>query len=288
VTEELKIGRRTIKVTHPEKVLFPEAKVTKLDLARHCERVAPVMLPYLSGRPLALQAFPNGVGGHGFFLKAVPDYFPDWVQRATLSKRGGKITHALAEDAATLVYLAGQNVVTVHGWLSKAEEPRKPHILIIDLDPSEEGGFADVRAAARDAGERLRDAGLATYAMTTGSRGIHVVCPLRRGPSFTDVHRFAKALARQMVEDNRKKLTLEYIKANREDKIYVDVNRNAYAQHAVVPYLGPGLRGRCSRRLPLRCRSRKMALRGKLPFMLPRTERTRPTLRGSRFHPRLE
>ena len=223
-------------MTHPDKVLFPKAQVTKLDLARHYERVAPAMLPYVSGRPLALQAFPNGIEDHGFFMKAVPGYFPDWVERATVGKRGGTVTHALAEDAATLVYLAGQNVVTIHGWLSRADEPRRPDRLILDFDPSKEGGFADVRAAARDAGERLRDAGLNPYAMSTGSRGIHVVCPLRRGPSFTDVHRFAKAMAQRMVEESPRKLTLEYLKANREDKIYVDVNRNAYAQHAVVPY----------------------------------------------------
>ena len=93
-----------------------------------------------------------------------------------------------------------------------------------------------MRAAARDAGERLRDAGLATYAMVTGSRGIHVVCPLRRGPGFGDTHKFARAVAEQMVEADPKHLTLEYLKANREDKIFVDVNRNAYAQHAVAPY----------------------------------------------------
>jgi bifunctional non-homologous end joining protein LigD len=236
VSERLKVGRRTVELTHPDKVLFPRAKVKKRDLARHYERVAPLMLPYVSGRPLTLQAFPNGIEGDGHFTKAVPDYFPDWVERQTVPKRGGSVTHALARDAATLVYLAGQNVITLHVWLSRADEPRRPDRLIIDFDPSREGGFADVRAAAREAGERLRDAGLNTYAMTTGSRGIHVACPLRRGASFTDVHRFAKALAQQMVEDSPKKLTLEYLKANREDKIYVDVNRNAYAQHGVMPY----------------------------------------------------
>ena len=98
-----------------------------------------------------------------------------------------------------------------------------------------------MRAAARDAGERLRDAGLATYAMVTGSRGIHVVCPLRRGPGFGDAHTFARAVAEQMVEDDPRHLTLEYKKADREQKIFVDVNRNAYAQHAVAPY---GVRAR--------------------------------------------
>jgi bifunctional non-homologous end joining protein LigD len=235
VSERLKVGRRTIELTHPDKVLFPRAKVTKHDLARHYERVAPVMLPYLSGRPLALQAFPGGIEGYGYFMKAVPDYFPEWVKRATVAKRGGTVTHVLAEDAATLVYLAGQNVVTLHSWLSRAERPRQPDRLILDFDPSG-GGFADVRAAAREAGERLRDRGLVPYAMATGSRGIHVICPLRRRASFKEVHRFSRAIAEEMVADNPRRLTLEWRKADRGDKIYVDVNRNNYAQHAVTPY----------------------------------------------------
>jgi bifunctional non-homologous end joining protein LigD len=236
MTDQLKVGRRTVELTHPDKALFKRPKVTKRDLASHYERVAPVMLPYVSGRPLALQAFPQGVGGYGYFMKAVPDYFPEWVNRATVGKRGGTVTHVLAEDAATLVYLAGQNVVTLHTWLSRADEPRQPDRLIMDFDPSKEGGFADVRAAAREAGERLRDRGLVPYAMVTGSRGVHVVCPLRRRAGFTDTHRFARALAEEMVEDDPKRLTLEYLKAKRGDKIYVDVNRNAYAQHGVAPY----------------------------------------------------
>jgi bifunctional non-homologous end joining protein LigD len=145
------------------------------------------------------------------------------------------VTHVLANDAATLVYLAGQNVVTPHIWLSRADEPRRPDRLILDFDPSGEG-FADVRAAAREAGSRLRDAGLVPYAMVTGSRGIHVVCPLRRGPSFSEVHGWARALAEEMVRDDPRRLTLEWHKAERGERIYVDVNRIAYAQHAVAPY----------------------------------------------------
>jgi bifunctional non-homologous end joining protein LigD len=235
VSERLKVGRRTVDLTHPDKLLFTRAKVTKRELARHYERVAPLMLPYVSGRPLALQAFPGGIDGQGHFMKAIPGHFPDWIDRATVPKRGGTVTHVLARDAATLVYLAGQNVITLHIWLSRADEPRRPDRLIMDFDPSG-GGFADVRAAAREAGERLRDAGLAPHAMVTGSRGVHVVCPLRRGPSFRDAHRFARGIAEQMVEDSPRRLTLEYLKAKRGDKIYVDVNRNAYAQHGVAPY----------------------------------------------------
>ena len=141
----------------------------------------------------------------------------------------------MAGDPATFVYLAGQNVVTPHIWLSKADEPRKPDRLILDFDPSG-GGFAEVRAAARDAGERLRDRGLAPYAMTTGSRGIHVVCPLRRGAGFGEVHGYARALAEEMVAADPRHLTLEWRKADRGRRIYVDVNRINYAQHSVAPY----------------------------------------------------
>ena len=235
MTAELKIGRREVRVTHEDRVMFPEAGLTKLDLARHYERVAPAMLPHVRDRPLALQAFPDGIEGHGYFMKAVPRYFPAWIKRATVGKKGGTITHVLAQDAATLVYLAGQNVVTLHTWLSRADQPLKPDRLTLDFDPSG-GGFAEVRAAARAAGERLRDLGLVPFAMTTGSRGLHVVCPLRRGPDFSEVHGFARALAEAMVADDPRHLTLEWHKAERGDRIYVDVNRIAYAQHAVAPY----------------------------------------------------
>lgn len=235
MNEQLRVGRHDIRITHADRVVFPRVGLTKLDVARHYELVAPLMLPYVRDRPLALQAFPDGIEGDGYFMKAVPRYFPDWIERVTVAKKGGTITHVLAQNAATLVYLAGQNVVTLHTWLSRAEKPDQPDRLTLDFDPSG-GGFAEVRAAARGAGERLRDLGLVPYAMTTGSRGIHVVCPLRRGPSFPDVHGFARALAEQMVTDEPRRLTLEWRKADRGKRIYVDVNRIAYAQHAVAPY----------------------------------------------------
>ncbi|HTX12529.1 MAG TPA: non-homologous end-joining DNA ligase [Solirubrobacteraceae bacterium] len=234
-TETLKIGRREIRITHADRLVFPEAKLTKLDIAHHYERVARLMLPYVHDRPLALQAYPDGIEEKGFFLKAVPSYFPDWVKRVTLPKKGGTTTYALAQDVATLVYLTGQNVVTLHTWLARADKPFQPDRVTLDFDPSG-GGFAEVRAAARDAGDRLRDLGLTPYAMTTGSRGVHVVCPLRRGPDFPTVHTFARTLAEKMVADDPRHLTLEWHKADRGTRIYVDINRIAYAQHAVAPY----------------------------------------------------
>jgi len=241
MSEKVKIGRRTIEITHPEKVLFPDPEITKLDLVRHYQAIAPAMLPHVRGRPLALQVFPQGIEGHGFFMKEIPSYFPDWIARAKVPKQGGTLTQVLPEDAATFVYLAGQNAITPHVWLSRADEPRKPDRLILDFDPSPGIGFAAVRAAARAAGVRLRDAGLVPYAMVTGSRGVHVVAPLRRGPSFGEVHDYARVLAEAMVADDAKHLTLAWRRADRGPRIYVDINRINYAQHAVAPY---GVRAR--------------------------------------------
>jgi bifunctional non-homologous end joining protein LigD len=241
VSETITVGRRRIEITHPDKALFTSPTIPKLQLARYYERVGPAMVPYVRERPLALELFPQGTGARGFFMKSIPKHFPDWIETAEVPKRGGSNTQVVADSAATFVYLAGQNMVTPHIWLSRIDRLTQPDRLIIDLDPSPGVGFAAVRAAAREAGARLADAGLVPHAMVTGSRGVHVVCPLRRGPSFADVHRFARAVAEAMVADDPKRLTLEWKRADRGARIYLDVNRIAYGQHAVAPY---GVRAR--------------------------------------------
>ena len=114
MTEVLKVGRRNVPITHPDKVMFPAIGLTKLELARYYGEVAGVMVPHLRGRPVSMQVFPTGVTGKGHYAKNVPSHFPDWMRRIRVPKRGGTVTHAVCDDAATLVYLAGQNVVTPH------------------------------------------------------------------------------------------------------------------------------------------------------------------------------
>jgi bifunctional non-homologous end joining protein LigD len=168
-------------------------------------------------------------------MKNAPDHFPDWIRRVTVKKRGGSLTHVLANDAATLVYLAGQNCVTPHVWTSRADRPRQPDRIVFDLDPPGEN-FADVRAAARRLGELLGELGLERFTMTTGSRGLHVVTPIRRGRDYEEVFAFARGLAQRLADDDPRRLTTEFLKEKRAGRIYVDVRRNAYAQHAVAPY----------------------------------------------------
>ena len=232
----MRAGRRRIRISSADRVVFPDCGVTKADVARHYADVGPLMVPLVRGRPLALQSFPRGVEQEGFFLKAVPGHFPDWIHTADVPKReGGAIRQALADDVATLVYLAGQNAITPHVWTARADRLEEPDRMVIDLDPSDDD-FAAVRRAARAAGEVLRDAGLAAYAMTTGSRGLHVVTPLRRGAGYDGVHAVARAVAAELVARDPDALTTAFRRDERGGRIYVDVGRNAYGQHAVAPY----------------------------------------------------
>ena len=235
MSETVRAGRRRIEISHPDKVLFPKARLTKLDLARHYERVAAAMVPLVRDHPVAMHSFPGGVDGPGFFAKDVPEHFPHWIQRVTVPKRGGTLTHVLANDAATLVYLANQNCVTPHIWTSRADRPRDPDRIVFDLDPPGTR-FADVRAAARTLGDLLRELRLEPFAMTTGSRGLHVVTPIRRGRDYEEVHAFARVVSGALAEHDPRRLTTEVRKAKRDGRIFIDVGRNAYAQHAVAPY----------------------------------------------------
>ena len=232
----IRAGRRSVEISSPDKPMFPEAGFTKLDLARYYAEIARVMVPLMRDRPVTMQSFPGGVERDGYMIKSAPKHFPDWIERATVRKRGGTVTHVLVNEAGALVYLAGQNCVTPHIWLSRVDEPDRPDRVIFDLDPPGSGGFADVRAAARDLGDLLRDRGHAAYAMVTGSKGVHVVVPVRRRHEYPDVYRWAKAIGQELVDQSPLKLTLEFLKHNREGRIYVDVRRNAYAQTAVAPY----------------------------------------------------
>jgi len=236
VTDSVAAGRRRIPISHADRVLFPEAGLTKLGLARYYGDVAAAMVPHVRGRPLALQSYPQGVDGDGFFVKNAPRHFPDWIATVAVPKReGGTIQQVLAGDAATLVYLAGQNAITPHVWTSRADRLERPDRIVFDLDPSTQR-FAEVRAAARALGDLLRDLGLEPFAMTTGSRGLHVVTPLRRTADYDVVHDFARAVAAALVEQDPGALTVEFRRARRGERIFVDVGRNAYGQHAVAPY----------------------------------------------------
>ena len=222
-------------ITRPEKVLFPKDGITKGELVEYYERIAPTMLPYLQGRPIAMERYPDGITKEGFFQKKAGPYFPDWVPTAVLDKQNGTVRHVICDDAATLVYLAGQAVITPHTWLSRADKPNYPDQLIFDLDPSEED-FKAVCVAAKRLRDLLTQRGVTSFVKTTGSRGLHVLAPLDRKKDFDAVRTFAREIADQLAQADTAHLTTEVRKNKRDGRIFLDTARNAYAQTAAPPY----------------------------------------------------
>jgi bifunctional non-homologous end joining protein LigD len=226
----------TVSITHPDKLLFPADELSKADIAAYYEAVAEWMLPHVRDRPLSLMIFPDGVEGQGFFQKNTPKHYPDWIKRVEAEKKGGTVNHSVVSSADTLVYLVGQNMITPHVWLSRADRLRQPDRVVFDLDPAPGADFAAVRRAARRTGDLLRELGLEPFAQVTGSKGIHVWSPLRRRATFEEVKPFARMAAEVLATRYPDDLTTEFRKAQRGGRILVDVMRNAYAQTAVPPY----------------------------------------------------
>lgn len=185
--KSIRVGGRTVEVSRPEKVLFPDDGITKADLAAYYRTVARRMLPHLRGRPLMLERHPDGINGPAFMQKDLPDHFPDWIHRAELPKEGGTVTYAVCDDTATLLYLADQACITPHRFLSKTDRPDHPDRLVFDLDPPG-NDFAPVRRAALRLHDVLDELELPSLVMTTGSRGLHVVVALDRRAPRTSPH----------------------------------------------------------------------------------------------------
>jgi len=231
-----------VDITHPDRVVFPDDGITKGELVDYYAEIADVMVPHLKGRPLTLWRYPRGIGQHGFVQQDFSGTLPDWMDSAEVAKEGGTVVHPVVDRRDALVWLANQNCVTVHSWLSRHDRLGEPDQVVFDLDPSTTD-FAPVRAAAQACADVLRDLGLAPYLKTTGSRGLHIVTPLTRGPDFDTVRRFARDVAEIVVADDPAHRTVEQRKDKRGDRIYVDVMRNAYAQTAAAPYTVRARRG---------------------------------------------
>ncbi len=235
-SSELTLGKHSFALPHPDKLLFPRDALTKQDLVGYYRAVAHIMVPHLRGRPLMLARFSDGMQADGFYQKEVPGYFPDWVHRATVGKKGGELTQVVGDDEATLAYLAAQACITFHSWLSRSDKPHVPDRLVFDLDPSSDGDFPAVRTTAVDLRECLEELGLVPFVQTTGSRGLHVVVPTERRQCFDEVRSFAHDLAEQVASRAPDERTTEARKGKREGRVFIDVQRNAYAQTSVAPY----------------------------------------------------
>jgi len=232
---KLKVGRFTVELTNQDRVLFGRSKITKGDLVQYYQAIAPTMLPYLKDRPISMQRFPNGITQEGFYQKDAADYFPDYVERAVIPKEKGVVHYVVCNNAATIVYLANLACITIHAWLSKTDKLDYPDRIIFDLDPSGKD-FNQVRHAALQLRSLLQDLDVHPFVMTTGSRGLHVVVPIKRAHPFDFVRTFARDVAQVAVAQDPQYLTLELNKKKRGKKIFIDYLRNGFGATGVAPY----------------------------------------------------
>jgi bifunctional non-homologous end joining protein LigD len=222
-------------ITHPDKVLFPDDGITKGELAAYYEAIAPVMVPYMSGRPVTMERYPSGIGHKGFFHKDVSKGFPEWLERVEVPKKDGVVHHPIVRDARSLLWIVNQNCITPHVWTSRTPNLYYPDICVFDLDPSRPDldRLNDAAFALRDL---LAELDLTSWVKTSGSKGVHIVVPLDGKTKMGEVARFANTVGAALVARHPDRLTQEFSKADRGTRIYVDTGRNGYSATFAAAY----------------------------------------------------
>lgn len=229
-------------ITHPDKLLFPDDGITKGDLARYYETLAPVILPHLRGRPITMERYPAGINAKGFWQKDVSKGFPAWLERVEVPKKGGVVHHPVVTDVRSLLWITNQNTVTQHVSAARVPDLNHPDLCVFDLDPSNDD-WATVRAAAIGLRDLLAEIGLPSWIKTSGSKGFHIVVPVDGNTPTEAVARFASSVGTALVEMAPERLTQEFSKIDRKGRIYVDVGRNGYSATFAAAYTVRAKRG---------------------------------------------
>jgi bifunctional non-homologous end joining protein LigD len=224
-----------IAISHPDKVMFPDSGITKGELAAYYERVAPVMLPYIEGRPVTLERFHRGIGEKGFFQKNVAKGAPAWLERVAVPKKDGVVNYPIVRDTRGIMWLANQNCITPHVWTSRAPKLFYPDLCVFDLDPLVDDPDA-LRTATLLVRDSLAELGITSWVKTSGSKGFHVVFALDEQSDSGQVARFAHAFGRDLVKRAPDLLTQEFYKVDRGGRILIDTGRNEFGATFAAAY----------------------------------------------------
>jgi bifunctional non-homologous end joining protein LigD len=229
-----------VRLTHPEKVLFPEQGVTKRALAEYYAAVAERLLPHVRRRPLSLVRCPSGAGKHCFFQRHAGSGVPESVRRVEIpNPEGGTAedtTYLYVDDLAGLVGLVQIGVLELHVWGATVDAPDRPDRLVFDLDPAPDVPWARVVEAATAVREDLDRLGLQSFVKTTGGKGLHVVVPVAAATDWATAHRFARGFAEALADEGPMLYTTNSRKEERGGKVFIDYLRNAWSASAVAPY----------------------------------------------------
>jgi bifunctional non-homologous end joining protein LigD len=229
---EVRIGERSLSLSNLDKVLWPETGFSKGQLIDYYSRIATVMVPHLTRRPITLRRWPNGVDGPSFFEKNCPSHKPPWVESVLM----GDVRYCLIDEPASLVWVANLAAIEIHPSLAQATDLDVPTTVVFDLDP---GAPADVITCAevafilRDSLERL---GLQAWPKTSGSKGIQVYAPLNSGASYDRVKPFAQAVAQLLERDHPELIVSVMDKSRRKKKVLIDWSQNTASKTTVAVY----------------------------------------------------
>ncbi|MEU6275447.1 non-homologous end-joining DNA ligase [Streptomyces populi] len=226
---ELEAAGRSVRLSSPDKVFFPERGFTKLDLARYYLAVGDGILRALRDRPTTLERYPDGVTGESFFQKRAPKNMPDWIPTAGITFPSGRGADEMCPtEPAAVLWAAQFGTLTFHPWPVRRDDVDSPDELRIDLDPQPGTDYADAVRAARELRGVLHDyGGLRGWPKTSGGRGLHVFVPIRPQWTFTQVRRAAIAVGRELERRMPERVTVAWWKEERGEKIFVDYNQNA-------------------------------------------------------------
>jgi bifunctional non-homologous end joining protein LigD len=232
--DEQEIGG--VRLTHPDRVLFPKLKLTKEDLARYYLEVADLILPYVADRPLSVVRCPDGQAGACFYQKHLTMGMPKAIKPIRLRDSGGKKQYVSIRDAAGLVALVQFGVLEIHPWGCAPGKIESADRLVFDLDPDAAVAWPKIVAAAKLIRERLSLLGLESFLKTTGGKGLHVVAPLSPPMPWAGVAAFSQAFAKQIAAESPGEFIAKSSKAARRGKIFIDYLRNQRGATAVAPY----------------------------------------------------
>jgi bifunctional non-homologous end joining protein LigD len=233
------VPEKTVNLTSPERVLYPDDGITKGDVFAYYERVGPTLVPHLRDRPFTMKRYPHGITGEVFFQKQAPRGMPDWIptrQFRTWRREGGSrlVDFPLVNSTEAVLYMVQMNCVDMNAWYSRVDKPHRPDFVLFDLDPPD-GGFELAIEVAHLIHELLDEVDLPGYVKTSGADGIHVVAPITRRSTFEQTYQFAERASRLLEQRHPGKLTTEWLKKKREG-VLVDHRQNGWGKTIASVY----------------------------------------------------
>jgi bifunctional non-homologous end joining protein LigD len=230
-------GANEVELTHPDRVLYPDAEITKKDVFEYYRRIAPRLLPWLRDRPVTLERLPEGIGGSHFWQKNTPSSYPSWLPRIELKTADGKpVSYALVNDLPALLYLVNQGTLTFHIWFSRVGDLDRPDFVLFDLDVGT-ASFTDAVEVAQQLRTTLARQGGKAFVKTSGKTGLHVLTPWTDEGGYDRARPWAREVAAEVAGAMPDQATIEIRKVQRGNRVYIDTLQNARGHHAVPPFV---------------------------------------------------